>query len=82
MRIVPAFDELKNGWARLSRGGAAGAVQQFTFEGGEEAFTHGIIKAIVDRAHGRADASFAVAATKGNGHVLTAIPSHSASLRG
>ena len=70
MRIVPAFDELKNGWACFSRGTEAGAVQQFAFEGGEEAFTQGIVKAITDRAHGRADASLPAAATKGKGGVL------------
>ena len=73
MRIVPAFDELKNGRARFSRGAEAGAVQQFAFEGGKETFTQGIVKAITDRAHGRADASFAAAATKGKGGVLAAM---------
>ncbi len=70
MRIVPAFDKLKNGWVRFSRGAEAGTIQQFAFEGGEEAFTQGIVKAITDRAHGRADASVAAAATKGKGRVL------------
>jgi hypothetical protein len=77
MRIIRAFDKLKNDWAGFSRSAEAGAVQQFAFEGGEEAFTHGIIpstslrvnSAITDRAHGRADASIAAAATKGKGRV-------------
>jgi len=73
MRIVPAFDELKNNWARLSWCTEACAVEQFTFEGGEEAFTHGIVKTITDRAHGRADAGFAAAATKGQGSVLASM---------
>ena len=70
MRIVPAFDKLKNDGARFSRCVEACAVEQFAFEGCEEAFTQGIVKAITDRAHGRADASFAAAATKGKGGVL------------
>lgn len=73
MRIVPAFYKLKNDGARFSRGVEAGAVEQFAFEGGEEAFTQGIVKAITDRAHGRADVRFAAAVTKGKGRVLAAM---------
>ena len=73
MRIVPAFDKLKNDGARFSRGAEGGAIQQFAFEGGEEAFTQGIVKAITYRAHRGADASFAAAATKGKGGVLAAV---------
>ena len=73
MRIVPAFDKLKDDGARFSGGVKACAVEQFAFEGGEEAFTQGIVKAITDRAHGRADARFATAATKGERGVLAAM---------
>jgi hypothetical protein len=49
------------------------AVEQFTFEGSEEALAKGIIIAIADGAHGGADPSCPAAATKGKGGVLAAL---------
>jgi hypothetical protein len=73
MRIVPAFDELKNGRTRFGWGGQAGAIEQFTFEGCEEALAEGIVETITDRAHRGADPSFSAAATKGKGHILATV---------
>ena len=81
MRIVPAFDELKYNGTRFSQGAETGAIKQFTFEGGEEAFAQGIVPStslrvnspFADRAHRGADASFPAAATKGQGGVLAAM---------
>jgi hypothetical protein len=73
MRIVPSFDELKDLQARLGRSVEAGPVEQFAFECGEEGFAHGIVEAIADRAHGRADPGFPAAAAEGDGGVLAAL---------
>jgi hypothetical protein len=52
MRIVPAFDELKDSQACFCLCVEGMALEQFTFQGSEETFTQGIIVAIADRAHG------------------------------
>jgi hypothetical protein len=73
MRIVPAFDELKNDRTGFSRGVKGCAVQQLALQRGEEAFTQGIVKTIANRAHRGADASFPAAAAKGQGGVLATV---------
>jgi hypothetical protein len=73
MRIVPSFDELKNGLACFGWGVEAGTVEQFAFECGEEGFTHGIIEAIADGTHRRADPGFPAAVAEGNRRVLAAL---------
>ena len=51
MRVVPAFDEFKDRHARFYLSFEMTAVEQFTFEGGEETLAHGVIKAIAGRTH-------------------------------
>ena len=65
--IVPALDELKDGDAGLRLGLELSPVEQLTFEGGEEAFTHGVVISIADRSHGRTYLSFLAAQTEGHG---------------
>ena len=64
---------MKHGRTRLRRGAETGAIKQFAFAGGEEAFAHGMIKAIAGPAHREADASFAATVTNGNGCVLATV---------
>src|SRR5215207_4905211 len=73
MRIVPAFDELKNGRACFGWVVETGAVEQLAFEGGEEGFAQSIVEAIADRSHRRADPGFPAAAAKGKGGVLATL---------
>ena len=51
MRVVPAFDEFKDRHARFYLSFEMTAVEQFTFEGGEETLAHGVVEAIADRTH-------------------------------
>jgi hypothetical protein len=69
-RIVKAFDELEDGDARLGVRPEPPPVEQLTFEGGEEAFRHGIVVSVADRAHRRADAHLAAALAEGQRGVL------------
>ena len=55
-RIVPSFDELEDGLARLSGIAEAPAVDQLALQCGEEALGHGVVVGIADGAHRRADA--------------------------
>lgn len=62
MQVVPALDELKHRQARLNgRRGESFPLQQFTFQGSEEALAQGIIETIADRADRRTDAGFPAA---------------------
>ncbi len=71
MRIVPAFDELKNSQACFGLGLEGMAVEQFAFERGEEALAESIVIAISDRAPRWANPGFPTAPAKGKGSVLT-----------
>src|SRR5216683_6932836 len=73
MGIVPAFDELEDGHAGLGLGFEAAAVEQFTFEGGEETLAHRVIEAIADRAHRGSHAGLAAALAAGERSVLAAL---------
>src|SRR4030095_6935988 len=42
-RVVPSFDEIEHGETRLARRVQRDAIEQFTFERGEEAFAEGIV---------------------------------------
>lgn len=50
-RIVPALDELEDGHTGLSLGLELAPVEQFTFQGGEEAFAHGVVIGVADGSH-------------------------------
>ena len=73
MRIVPAFDELKNSQACLRWGVEGVAVEQLTFQSGEEALAEGIVVAISDGAHRRPDPGGPTTLTEGQGCVLAAL---------
>ena len=49
--VVPAFDELEDGHARLGLGPERPAVEQLAFEGGEEALHRCVIPAVAGTAH-------------------------------
>ena len=51
MGVVPTLDEFEDGHARFYLGFEAVAVEQFTFERGEETLAHRVIEAIADGAH-------------------------------
>lgn len=59
--VVPAFNEAEDfptrGCVRIE----SGAIDEFAFEGGEEALAHGVVVAISDRSHGGSDTSFKTA---------------------
>ena len=51
VRIIPTLDKFEDRHAGLALGFEAAAVEQFTFERGEETLAHRVIEAIADRAH-------------------------------
>jgi len=56
MRIVPAFDEGKHRLAGILGRMEGFSIQQFTFQGSEEALAQGIIETVANSTHGRSDA--------------------------
>src|ERR1700676_3094461 len=73
MRVLPALDELEHRHPRLDLGLEAAAREQFAFQGREEAFAHGVVEAIADRAHRRAHPGFAAARAELDRGVLGAL---------
>jgi hypothetical protein len=73
MGIVPTFDEFKHGLACFWLVVEGTAIEQFAFQGSEEALAEGIIETIADRAHRRADSGCATALAKRQGRVLAAL---------
>ena len=73
VRIVPTFDELEHRQAGFRRGLKGAAVQQFTFQGGEETLTQGVVKAVADGAPGRPDPDLPAAVAERQGSVLAAV---------
>ena len=71
MRIVPTFDESKDGMACLGWVMEGIAIQQFTFQGGEETLTKCIVVAVANRAHRRTNPGISATLTECNGGVLT-----------
>src|ERR1700738_4433505 len=70
---VPAFDKLEDCHAGLDLGFEAAAVEQFTFERGEETLAHRVIEAIADRAHRGPHAGLAAALAEGERSVLATL---------
>jgi hypothetical protein len=70
MGVVPAFDELEDCHAGLDLGFEAAAVEQFTFERGEETLAHRVIEAIADRTHRGPHAGLVAALAEGDRSVL------------
>ena len=64
MRVIPPFDEIEHGHARLGLGLEAAAVEQFAFQGGEETFAHGVVETVAHRAHRRQHADLVAAFAK------------------
>src|SRR5713101_8277747 len=73
MGIVPAFAELEDCHAGLALGFKATAVEQFTFERGEETLAHRVIETIADRAHRGSHAGLAAALAEGERSVLATL---------
>ena len=73
MRIVPAFNEVKDSLACFGRVMEGVTIEQFAFQGGKEALTECIVVAIANRAHGRADPDISTALTECHGCVLAAL---------
>jgi hypothetical protein len=73
MGIVPAFDKLEDCHTCLDLGFEAAAVEQFTFERGEETLAHGVIEAIAHRAHRGPHAGVAAALAEGDRSVLATL---------
>ena len=71
MRIVPALDELKHRAASFDRRVECAAVEQLTFQRGEETLAQRVVVAITDGTHGRAHAGVATALPEGERGVLT-----------
>jgi hypothetical protein len=65
MRVMPSFDEFKDGHARLNLRFEVTPVKQCAFEGGEETLAHGVIEAIAGRTHRRPYARLLAALAKG-----------------
>src|SRR5712692_2203245 len=70
VRIVPTLDEFEDGHARFYLGFEAAAVEQFTFERGEETLAHRVIETIADRAHRGPHAGLAATLAEGDRSVL------------
>ena len=73
MRIVPAFDEGKHRLAGILGRMEGFSIQQFTFQGSEEALAQGIIETVANSTHGRSDASFSTALPERKRGVLAAL---------
>lgn len=72
-RIVPAFDEVENGKARVGLGAEAFAIEQLGLERREEALTHGVVVGVAHTAAYRwTDAGLATATAEGERRVLAA----------
>ena len=73
MGVVPAFDKLEDGHARVGLGFETAAVEQFAFEGGEKALAHRVVEAVADRTHRGPHAGLVAAFAEGDGSVLATL---------
>src|SRR5271163_1870184 len=73
MWIVPTLDELKDRHARVDLGFEVTAVEEFAFEGSEEALAHSIVEAVAHRTHRRAHARLITTFAKGQRSILAAM---------
>src|SRR2546428_647585 len=71
--VVPAFDEVEDGEARVGLRAEAFAIEQLALERREEALAQGVVVGIAYTAHRRPDASLATAAAEGERRVLAAL---------
>ena len=73
MRVIPALNEFKDCHAGFDLSFEVMAIEQFAFEGGKEAFAHGVVETIADRTHRRPHASLLTALAKGQRSILAAL---------
>src|SRR5256712_2199624 len=72
-RIVPAFDEVEDGAARVGLRAEGFTIEQLALERREEALAHGVVVGIAHTAHRRPDAGLATATAEGERRVLAAL---------
>src|SRR5438552_7766265 len=72
-RIVPAFDEVEDGQARVGLRAEAFAIEQLTLERREEALAERVVVGVAHRAHRGPDAGLATAEPEGDRRVLAAL---------
>jgi transposase IS116/IS110/IS902 family protein len=73
MRIVPSFGELKDVTASFVLSAKSSSIYQFTFERGEETFTHRIAIAITNRSCRRSHAGLSTSLSEGDRGVLSSL---------
>ena len=73
MRVVPSLDVLEDGQARRGLRREAVALEQFAFEGGEEALAHRVVVGVADRAHRGSNAHQLAPLPEGERRVLAAL---------
>src|SRR5688500_7658947 len=70
MIVVPALDEVEDRHAGCDLSTETLAIEQLALEGGEEALAHGVVEAIANGSHRRADSRLAAALAEGDRGVL------------
>jgi len=73
MRVAPALDPTEKFGRRFGATSEARAVEQFVFEPGEEALSHGVVVAISDVTHREPNAGVTAALPEDQGSVLAAL---------
>ena len=68
--VVPAFYEVEDGGAGLLAGVVGVAVEQFSFQGGEERFCYRIFVGLSSASHGGDDPDFLAAVPERPGRIL------------
>jgi hypothetical protein len=69
-RVVPAFNEVEDGQARLPLGTEPVAIEQLALEGREEALTQSVVVRVTDAIHRRPDSGFPTPLAEGDRRVL------------
>src|SRR3989442_4848499 len=64
-RVVPAFDEVEDGQARVGVSREAVPIEQLALEGREEALAEGVVVGVADASHRRPDAGVATPPAEG-----------------
>jgi hypothetical protein len=64
-RVVPAFDEVEHGEARVGLRAGTFALEQLALEDRKEALAHGVVIGVAHTAHRGPDTGFTAAPTEG-----------------
>jgi len=72
-RVVPGHQEVEDRHSGFDLGLEASPVEEFAFQGGEEALTHRVVTAVTHSARGGSDAGLLAALAEGEGRVLAAL---------